>query len=980
MDILTVYLDKLQHAQAYLDPPGLVQVPDAHSSLLLEEIYVPLTLTLESEQRLPPKSEGEVQKSLPETPADLDPTNHLLLWEQTRTSGEHGLKQDELWEHGCYWVIRGGPGGGKTTLLKYLTLTEARRFQGGSGYLPLLFDAAEFIDVWRDTFAWTPTEALPNYLHGPYAQKFGIESEEARSAFTEHLKSALAGHNVLLLIDGFEQIQDSVWQQNLTQAIEALYGRYPGNRCIITSRPLSGTRNCLGQCFRYAVLEPFREAQMRQFFQRWLYAQEKNEDLVADDTTRRHAEQKAEEIHARLSAKPELYDHLNTPLLCTLIGMIYRNLGTLPDQPVALYKLCVDTLILQNEGQYRRLHPGAVAMSKDETRMVLENVALHLQEQRRKTLSYRNLQELIADTWHKEGMVSSGLEAKSKAFIEAEQNPSSILQNAGQDRCVFFHGVFQEYLAARAILRHPEQMGDYLERYLFQPCWRGVFRLAAAHQGMQDEAAGTAFIESLLNHAHPRENELHYSFRIAFQCMQETRVSAQLAERMFQTWMELYQTKPVLQPALNRLLQNGSSLRYKPRAITPLLDSLKSQDVTVRDKAVEALGHLKAPDTLPLLQELLKADPNPAIRAKAAEMLGEYREPAAVPALLSTVRGDTALMVRRRAAQALGKIDHPTVLPALRQTLEDRDATVRWRTVEALGYIRAPESVQTLLVLLRDDPVAGVRWRAAEALGNLRDPGALNALLSALTDLDTNVRSRATEALSTFSAELVLPALQNALKSDKFPAVRWRAAEALGKLRDPTAVPVLLETLRDDVDNAVRWSAAEALGDLQDRRAVPVLLKTLREDFDPAVRWSAADALGQLHDPSAIKVLLDAVNYDKYASVRGKACQSLGYLRDSSATPTLLKVLGEDENPTVRRRAAEALGDIHDNMAVTVLLHTLHQDEDSAVRWSVIEALGMLKDPAAIPALLQSLEQDPDLHVRWHAAKTLEILDLGEVL
>jgi HEAT repeat protein len=68
---------------------------------------------------------------------------------------------------------------------------------------------------------------------------------------------------------------------------------------------------------------------------------------------------------------------------------------------------------------------------------------------------------------------------------------------------------------------------------------------------------------------------------------------------------------------------------------------------------------------------------------------------------------------------------------------------------------------------------------------------------------------------------------------------------ALGQLRSTDAVPALLDALKTDKDADIRGQAAFALGQIGDARALEAITAALK-DANADVRKQAAFALGQL--------------------------------------------------------------------------------------------------------------------------------------
>ena len=121
--------------------------------------------------------------------------------------------------------------------------------------------------------------------------------------------------------------------------------------------------------------------------------------------------------------------------------------------------------------------------------------------------------------------------------------------------------------------------------------------------------------------------------------------------------------------------------------------------------------------------------------------------------------------VRRHAARALWDIGSPAV-PLLIQALSDLDSEVRQLAIEALGAIK-PAGAEAVPLL-------------AKALG----------------DADVRVRGSAAEALANWApaAAAAGPLLIAAL-SDADSEVHWNAVYALGKIGSP-ALPLLINAFR----------------------------------------------------------------------------------------------------------------------------------------------------------------------------------------
>ncbi|MDM8547581.1 HEAT repeat domain-containing protein [Candidatus Venteria ishoeyi] len=975
--------------------------------LPLDEIYVPLTVRIEAGMAELPENlhDAELQHQLLQGQESKEPQAEMTGRERYWAKSASGLTIERLWKYGQQWVLLGGPGAGKTTLLHYLALTHARALQKNMQVrLPIYINLESFAHFWQTQPHYSTSEFLPDSIL-QYLQQVGGEvnfspshedepSPQVNTQLADILQQALQEHRALLLFDGLDSIHDAALRDRCCGAIHALLQRFPGNRCLLTARPISYRPGLLGNNFRIITLEAFTPLQTRRFFQQWLrLASPKTEEAEAspatytDSTLRQRIQQQTEALVSCIDPDSDrLFENLSSPLLCTLLGLIQQQNQTLPRNQADLYRLYI-TLFIQH-GFIHTQHTEAVnsaLLNIDEIREILEDIALYIQENRvDNRVPLQNILEVVKYYLEQRQPVSGALENEQKLNLLQDliKQNQGLLIHYGQEEYGFFHLTFQEYLAACAITRNPVQIDHYLQRYLFNPHWQGIIRLAAAHQGMLSESLGSAFITMIQRYPHVREADMHYAFRIAFHCLRDTQVSLQTADQMFQTGVHLYLTHPALQPALIRLLRQVQNLRYTPAAIQPLFHAISHPEAVVRAKTTELLGLLRDEHALQVLMLCVQKDSHALVRGKAAEALGLFQqETDAAPLLLKTLKEDRAFYVRQYAAHSLAKIDEGGSFPALLAAVEDTDPLIRARMAEALGCFGRQEAVPFLVQLLSKDTSSSVRWRAAEALGNLKEPLAIAPLLQSLKNENSPVvRGRAAEALGYFKSETVIKKLLEALEQDHYPAVRWRAAESLGYLQNNEAVPSLLHALKKDPDSSVRWSAAKALGQIKEPVSLAMLLKVAREDKDPSVRWSAAEALGQLHQSEAVPVLLQILEYEAYPLVRGKACEALGHLNEPSITPMLLQILSNDAATSVRAQAAVALGRLQDPSALMPLMSAVQHDKQAKVRWSAAEALGNLKNPAAIPVLLQALHQDTELTVSWQAAQALELIDLGGLL
>ncbi|MDD4962577.1 MAG: HEAT repeat domain-containing protein, partial [Gallionella sp.] len=806
-EVLTRYLEKLIHDHRRIDARGVMQV-SRMIELTLDEVFIDLTVRM-----------GKAEKfELPREFEPRDDEEHDLRRERyTAPQVETGISSAELWQRHAAWVLLGDPGAGKTTLLKHFALQSARAFLAtqqpfalseskvdspvhgstvrpthdsprtgdAEAFLPILIPLRFLAAEWAQQ-SWQAKDAVLNYLENQGLNEIGFEDPTERAALFAEFKNSLANGRALLLFDGLDEQRDANIQRNTVQAIESVLQTYPSNRCLASSRIIGYDAAPLGASFHTATLEPFNDEQMAAFFQQWIYAVEQQEDIDPDENTQKRAKEKADDLIAQIQANAGIRTLAANPLLCTIIGLIRRQGATLPTIRVELYKLCIDTFIFNWELQKRRRADQQSSLDKDQTQAVLEEIALYLHERCvDNRASHDQLAQVIREFLVKDkGLNPSDATHKAEQLLNLIRDVSGLLIDRGNAEYGFFHLTFQEYLTARAITRRRKDIDRYLGQHLFEPRWREVIRLAAAHQGMKDAETGSEFIDAIRRHPHPREAIMHYAFRMAFLCLKETKVELDTSDEMMREWVRIYLAQPELHKLMNRLMaQPGLEIRYRDGAIQPLLDVLKDENGDIRRDAAQALGNFKDPAALNALLDAIK-DEDSNVRRGAAQALGNFKDPAALNALLGAIKDEDSF-VRRDAAKALGNFKDPAALNALLGAIKDEDSFARMGATQALGNFKDPAALNALLGAIKEED-SFARMGATEALGNFKDPAALNALLGAIKDEYSFVRRDAAKALGNFKDPAALNALLGAIK-DEYNDVRWIAAQALGNFKNPAA-------------------------------------------------------------------------------------------------------------------------------------------------------------------------------------------------
>jgi HEAT repeat protein len=154
------------------------------------------------------------------------------------------------------------------------------------------------------------------------------------------------------------------------------------------------------------------------------------------------------------------------------------------------------------------------------------------------------------------------------------------------------------------------------------------------------------------------------------------------------------------------------------------------------------------------------------------------------------------------------QVDASTILAALRLT---DDAHARQVLCDALGFRHEHTAVDDLIRCL-EDPSAGVRSSAADALAKIGDGRAGAALLARfeLPDPNLGVRRMLLAALGAVGHRPAIPLLIRWLGNPD-PSQRGSAAWSLGAMHVEEALPALEEALRSERIDYPRQRLREAI-------------------------------------------------------------------------------------------------------------------------------------------------------------------------
>jgi len=586
----------------------------------LEQVFVQLALTvgggaLEKEMR-PEEVESWLRKRRSEG-------WRRLLPERFRGEEYPGSELGRAIEQHPRLVIRGDPGSGKTTLMKYLAVTCARTFRND----PREGDRRNLVRErlgWRDrpfpifislgrqanVLQWGKDRSLLDACEEEFAH--GLK-DCPPGFFARRLKRG----NCLILLDAFDEIGTRAGRNAMANEVVGLLKEYahPRHRVVVTTRIVGYEKQLNTRGFAEETIQRLSPKQIRDLVKQRYTAiginASQNQPPSQANVMRQSYARRADELIVSLQHNPRLKDLAQNPLLLSLIVTVHNAKVRLPDQRHILYRDCVE--IFAHEWQ--RIKKAELFLPSDtpdelvleQKLILLRAVALTMQQQRgdlsqgqvpvlrreAEALIAAQLPQFIAAQLPVDPTArAQECQKKATEWMEGIKQQSGILEEAGFDSAGeplvrFSHLTFQEYLCAAALEKEhgvPKQITDNL----LKETWEEVLLLFIA---MSSAERATELVRNLLATVTPNN-----------------------ARGLF-----------IAARSLADKVTLGESERH--RILDDLHHLLRAGAETDRVRACELLTTIGAPQSIPLLVQVAENDAAWSARYAAAQALARMGDP-----------------------------------------------------------------------------------------------------------------------------------------------------------------------------------------------------------------------------------------------------------------------------------------------------------------------------------------------------------------
>jgi predicted NACHT family NTPase len=352
-------------------------------------------------------------------------------------------------------MILGKPGAGKTTFLKHLAI----QCMGG-------------------IFLGAKQAVVGATIGVNYSEKELLFKPPTLTSTASLLQGILEAGKGLILLDGLDEVREADNSSVLRQ-IRDFSQQFSQNQFLITCR--IAAREYTFEQFTEVEIADFDDRQIADFSNKWFHS--KNDPVKAD------------RFLERLRADPPILELATSPLLLTLLCLVFEDSGDFPANRSELYKDGVDVLLkkwdakrnIERDQVYKRL---SLRRKEDLLSQVAYitfqagNYFFKQKEAERHINQYiQNLPSASADP--------ETLELDSAAVLKSIEAQHGLFVERARGIYSFSHLTFHEYFTARKIanscnpytMTDPELQG--LAQHLTERRWREVILLTV---GMLEDA------------------------------------------------------------------------------------------------------------------------------------------------------------------------------------------------------------------------------------------------------------------------------------------------------------------------------------------------------------------------------------------------------------------------------------------------------------------------------------------------------------
>jgi hypothetical protein len=358
-------------------------------------------------------------------------------------------------------VVLGDPGGGKSTVSRFIAYETAKEDAGGQ--IPYL------VVLRKLPLAESAPESIVEHINSRLSTYYQCA---APAGCTE---SVLLSGRAIVIFDGLDELLDVSQRKDVTERVELFAARYPLARVLVTSRRIGYEQAQLDpSIFTRYGLAGFSDENVAVYAEKWFTLAEPEEH--ADSLRLAHS------FVQESTAVPDLR---RNPLVLALMCIIYRGEHFIPKNRPAVYEKCAG-LLFEKWDSSRSIHVELRAAAYVDA--ALKHLAFWMMTSQSESEGFRESEiieecsKFLGDHFENEPEAWKA----SREFIEFCRGRAWVFSDAGSTAdgellYTFTHRTFMEYFAAYHMTRMvdtPEDLGRMLLPRVTNQEWDMVAQLA----------------------------------------------------------------------------------------------------------------------------------------------------------------------------------------------------------------------------------------------------------------------------------------------------------------------------------------------------------------------------------------------------------------------------------------------------------------------------------------------------------------------
>ncbi|GAA0546405.1 hypothetical protein GCM10010172_30090 [Paractinoplanes ferrugineus] len=891
-------------------------------------------------------------------------------------SAQGAVPADEWLAAGKYRLVIGGPGVGKSSLLRFAAAD-------------LLAERPQSITLQREHGGnlpiWLPFGFLCRHLDASTENSLvsALEawlSSQSAADLWPLAKRALHDDRLMLFVDGIDEWSDISSAEHALGILEAFLGRSNAT-AVLSTRPYAVDRLNWQRPWTHAQITPLTDGQRRSIASGVL---QPGTALEVDQEPRLHWGAGVDAFLAQLEISADLAQLSRSPLFLTLLATTWQG-EPLPRQRFKIYARLVELLIEKHpQMRQRASHARGGPLLADDASTLFAAVAYRLRlKDAAGVATKQDMRKIIVESMTDDevlGYQQPDARRLADAVLTMAENEFGLIVSHGAGSYGFLHRVVLDHLAGQHLaMLAPDVQLDAVRRLVPDPAWRDV--LLALLSAQISPHSTEPLIEAALNTGDHVWADIDGHELLADALAAGVKLTPRVQVAYIKDLVERVENHPYARHRANLITALVATLA-SPAASTQLLHIMKRWLTAPRPEPWATMWALR---DLPIADEdaakyLLWGlrHPNDQVKINAAGALARRLggQPHLVPTLVALTETGPSAATQAAAIFALGEgwpdapdtenlIEWGRHQPSTALRLAALNLVFKATEQQDSSAFRTEERAWLLSMLYHEDYRSGP-WPAADLVAACA-AGNTEAADFALETLKTNGRAGGDRSLAWHLACTVFAddvrfkdwVAEQLASTDEHSLILYHLGAIPEQWRDdPVFAQALRPYVQKDLAELPTFGGARLATALPPEQASTVLLRGL----DGLRPYGAARVLADKYgdDATVREALTGRLRgpYKQAAPLAGVALDVLGHEEGFAVLVSLLRHSAEDGRREERVVVAEAVAEAWTRL-------TANADEPGA---GAAPSILADYDPAELAALCTSGEAHL---LTWHIAAVI---------